>query len=294
MRRDRPLWYTGGMESQPLSFARKFSLWFFRAPFSPYVSLSVSVDFSVPGDYLRRINALDGPRVSLQHLVTGAVGRVYAEFPVANATAAAGRIVRHPHVGAGMPVNLLDGPTKGAETSVILVERVEQCSLREIAEATRRHVRSEREGNQANRVVRGLSRMAGRVPYPVLGGALGAIDRATRVPWLARRMHAGFPLTVVVSNPGAALPLPDGARMLGAAFSPPQRLLGVGSVVGVFPLQDEVVPVDGKPEVRTMLPLLYVFDHRLFDGVLAGRILTRLFEVLQAPDVHFGADGHGV
>ena len=91
------------MESQPISFARKFSLWFFRSPGNPYVSLSVSVDFSVPGAYLERINALDGPRVSLQHLVTAAIGRVYAEFPVANATASGGRIHRHPHVGAGTP-----------------------------------------------------------------------------------------------------------------------------------------------------------------------------------------------
>ncbi len=62
----------------------------------------------------------------------------------------------------------------------------------------------------------------------------------------------------------------------------------------MFPLQDEVVPVDGKPEVRTMLPMLYVFDHRLFDGVLAGKILTRLFEVLQSPEAHFGPDGRKV
>ncbi len=226
------------MRSPPLSLARKFSLWFFRTPFSPYVSLSVSVDFAAPAEYLASLNAQEGPRVSIQHLVTGAIGRVYAEFPVANATVERGRIVRHQHVGVGMPVNLLDGPAGKAETSVILLEKVERSSLRDIAEATRRNVRKEREGRQANPVVRTLSQMAERIPYPVMGGALDVLDRATRLPWLARRLHATFPLTVVVSNPGAALPLPQGARMLGAAFSPPQRLLGIGSIVGVFPLQE--------------------------------------------------------
>ncbi len=49
--------------------------------------------------------------------------------------------------------------------------------------------------------------------------------------------------------------------------------------------------MDGRPEVRRMLPLLYVFDHRLFDGVLAGKILTRVFDVLQDPAAHFGPEG---
>lgn len=282
-------------EAVPLSFARKFSLWFFRyPPFSPYVSLSVSTDFTRAKAYLERVNAAGGPRVSIQHLVTAAIGRVYAEFPVANASARGTRIERFSHVGVAMPVNLLDGPAGGAETSLVILERAEQRSLVEIAERTRRRVKSERKGKPENRLMRAAHRLAERTPFPVLSLGLDAVDRLTAIPWVASTFHERFPVTVVVSNPGAALRLPEGATMRGAAFSPPQRLVGVGTIVGVFPLQQEVVPVDGRPEVRTMLPLLYVFDHRLFDGVLAGRILTRLFEVLQDPEATLGPEGRAV
>ena len=276
----------------PVSLARKFSLWYFRyPPFSPYVSLSVSVDFAISRAYLESINALDGPRVSVQHLVTGAIGRVYHDYPIANASIVGGRIERHAHVGAAMPVNLLDGPARRDETSIILVEQVERRSLRQIADSTRRSVRSEHAGKHENRLVASVAEFADRVPYPVLGLALDTLDRAARIPWIARQLHRRFPFTVAISNPGAALPMVGGAQMRGAAFSPPHRLYGVGTLVGVFPLQDEVVPHDGRPAIRSMLPILYVFDHRLFDGVMAGRILTRLFEVLQNPEKHFGADG---
>ncbi len=260
-------------DGQPLSLVRRFSLWFFREPYCPYVSLSVSADFGRARDYLAELNEAREARVSIQHLVTAAIGRVYAEFPVANAKAGATRIQRFEHVGVAMPVNLLDGPAGAGETSLVVLERAEERSLVEIAEQTRRRVAGERVGKSEDRLMRMAYRVADRTPDAMLGLGLSALDRLSRVPFVGRRLHERFP------------------AMRGAAFSPPQRLIGVGSLVGVFPLQDEVVAIDGRPEVRPMLPLLYVFDHRLFDGVLAGRILTRLFEVLQAPEQHFGADG---
>ena len=75
------------------------------------------------------------------------------------------------------------------------------------------------------------------------------------------------------------------------AMELPQRLFHVPTVWGLSSLQDEVWAVDGKPEVRPVLPVILLFDHRLFDGVMAGRILVRLNDLLQSPEEHFGSDG---
>ena len=40
-----------------------------------------------------------------------------------------------------------------------------------------------------------------------------------------------------------------------------------------------------------MLPLVLVFDHRLFDGVIAGRLLAHLAGMLRDPEATFGVDG---
>ena len=55
--------------------------------------------------------------------------------------------------------------------------------------------------------------------------------------------------------------------------------------------ENEVIAIDGQPAVRPMLPLVFIFDHRLFDGVMCTRILSRLGEILQAPQEYFGQDG---
>ena len=282
--------------SDELSLARRFLLWFMRfPPFSPYVATSFSADMTAALAYLERLNSQappGAPHVSIQHLVTAAVARAYAVFPEANATVRGSRIVRHPHVGVVMPVNLLaNDEAKQGETSVVLVEEAETLTLREIAERTRARVREERGGRSHNPLFRTLTPVANYLPTFALEGAFNAVERAIGLPFVGDLVHRVFPLTVVVSNVGAAIPLPQGALTRAAAFSPPNRLLGIPTLFGIFPMQDEVVAVDGRAEVRPVLPITYIFDHRLFDGVRAGHILTNIMETLLDPAQTLGDDG---
>ena len=74
---------------------------------------------------------------------------------------------------------------------------------------------------------------------------------------------------------------------------PPTRLIPLGSVFGISAIQDEVFVVDGAPKVSPGLPVLFIFDHRLFDGVMCSRIVRRLVELLQDPASAFGPSGRG-
>ena len=280
------------MSDKP-GLSRKFLLWFLRyPPFTPYVSVSCAIDLTEMCAYLARLNADgDAPRVSLQHLVSAALARTYRAFPMANATVIGQRIVRHEHVGVVMPVNLLGRGSEQLETGLVLVERAEELSLRELAAKTRRRVDAERAAKPHNLFLRAAMPIAQRIPQSVLHGFLDAADFAVRLPWLGRRLHDKMPATTCVSNAGAAVPLPAGTVTRAVAFSPPDRLLAIGSVLAVFPAQDEVIAIDGEAVVRPMLPLGYTFDHRLFDGVMSGRILGHMAELLTNPEGTFGPTG---
>jgi pyruvate/2-oxoglutarate dehydrogenase complex dihydrolipoamide acyltransferase (E2) component len=153
-------------------------------------------------------------------------------------------------------------------------------------------VRTEKDGARPdNAMMRRLQPLAERLPDPLLRVLLDAVDQAARIPAVAERLHKLFPITTVVSNVGATLALPAGAQAFGASFAPPRRFFAIGTLLGLFPLQDMVVARDGEAVIRPMLPLSYVFDHRLFDGVMSGRILSRLLEILADPTPHFGPDG---
>ena len=75
------------MERARLSITRKFMLWYWRhPPFSPYVTVSLSVDVQEALAYLRRLNEDGGPHLTMNHLVTAAIARAYAKYPYANAS----------------------------------------------------------------------------------------------------------------------------------------------------------------------------------------------------------------
>ncbi len=277
------------------SFVRKVLLWWFRGPWGhSHVSANIAVEMTPALDYLAALNALDPslPKVTLQHLLAGAVGRTLGAFPAANARIVANRIVPTARVGLAMPVNLV-GSAQGAhgELGMALVQDAHQQSLRALSAATRSAVAGEREGRSTNPFMRSLKSLAQALPQPALDRVLEGLHRVGQNPVLAEQLHRAYPATAALTNPGAALSDVQGARVLGAAFQLPQKLVHVGTLWGVSPIHEDVVVIDGKAVVGPVLPVLMMFDHRLVDGVMAGRMLTFFARILRDPAPVFGPDG---
>ena len=259
---------------------------------TPYVSASGVLDFSASQAYLRRIEADHGVKVSVQALLAAALGRVHVEFPQANRRILGGRVFQPPSVGLAMPVNLLGHAGGGRmELSMMVMEAVDRKSLRQINDELRGAVKDERRGQPKNPVLRHVTSLAERLPGPIVHHGFQALSLVLDNPSLAALSWRLAPAAVGLTNPGAAITPGSGVLFRAAAVQLPVRPIHVASMFGVSTVQDEVFAIDGQPEVRPALPLVYIFDHRLIDGVLAGRVLVRLGELLQRPEEHFGADG---
>jgi pyruvate/2-oxoglutarate dehydrogenase complex dihydrolipoamide acyltransferase (E2) component len=268
---------------------RRALLWWFGWPANPYVTVNFAVDFSTALAYL---DGLGVPRVPVGALVAAAIGRVLSEHPQANARVVGGRIVHPGHVGIAMPVNLLGHPGEARrELAVAIVERVESRSLREVAEASRATVSAERTGAPQNAFIRRLLGVVEGAPQPVVDRTLGLLDRAMGRASVAARIYDRVPLTTALSNAGAAIEPAPGMLFRGADVAIPQRIVHIGTFWGLSAVQDEVIAVDGVPTVRPMLPVLFLFDHRLIDGVLGARVATRMATILRDPAAVFGATG---
>ncbi|MBK7756735.1 MAG: 2-oxo acid dehydrogenase subunit E2 [Deltaproteobacteria bacterium] len=259
---------------------------------TPYVSASGVLDFSASQAYLRRLEADHGVKVSVQALLAAALGRVHVEFPQANRRILGGRVFQPPSVGLAMPVNLLGHAGGGRmELSMMVMEAVDRKSLRQINDELRGAVKDERRGQPKNPVLRHVTSLAERLPQPIVHHGFQALSLVLDNPSLAALSWRLAPAAVGLTNPGAAITPGSGVLFRAAAVQLPVRPIHVASMFGVSTVQDEVFAIDGQPEVRPALPLVYIFDHRLIDGVLAGRVLVRLGELLQRPEEHFGADG---
>ncbi len=275
--------------SKSPSAARRALLWWFASPANAHVSVSVAIDFSASKAWLEGLNQR-GLRISLHHLIMGSVARVMREFPSANARIFGSRIVRKEEVGIVMPVNLLGHPgERRSELTLTVQKAVDGKSLQELAAQSRQDVESTRQGTALDPFTKFMFQFAEKAPGPLFRGGLSIMDTISQSR-IGEFFYALTPFTTAISNPGAAIPQAPGVWLRGAAISLPQRLVHVGSLWGVSPVQEEVVPVEGRAEVRPILPVVLVFDHRLVDGVMAGRMLQRFAEILQQPAAVFGEE----
>ncbi len=272
------------------SALRRAMMWAFGAPATAHIVLNGAADFSHANAYLAGLDS-SGEAVTVQHLLLGTLGRVLREFPAANARIQGGRIVRLDRVGVAMPVNLL-GHAGGSHQAmgVTVIKDVDRLPLRAIADQCRAAVREERRGKASNPLMGGLWRLASAIPQPVLARGLDGLSRVWHRPEVIERLYARFPASSFLSNPGAVFDKPEGMLLRSVSMFVPPRIGLLGTMWGIGAVQDEVVAVGGAPTVRPMLPIMFLFDHRLIDGVKAGRALMRFAEILQDPELIFGAE----
>ncbi|MBW2527000.1 MAG: 2-oxo acid dehydrogenase subunit E2 [Deltaproteobacteria bacterium] len=279
------------MEQRKLSAVRKALFWWFRSPANPYICASFAVDTTGAQEYLARLSTDHGRSVTIHHLVTAVVSRVLEEYPRANDRLGHGKLFRRRRTGLGMPVDLrADGRQGSQETAMAVIEDTDRLSLVQIAEGSRQAVRAERAHRSKLPWMRWLSRLGDAAPYPLLAPLLTSVDLVSRIPAVNDLLFGNLPGSGV-TNVGASIEWQQGVLFRGGSMDIPQRLMHIGTVWGLSVIQDEVIPIDGEPAVRPMLPVVLCFDHRLFDGVYAGRLILRFCEILQNPAPVFGADG---
>ena len=276
---------------------RRFLLWIFAAPESPWVTLNVSLDFTNAQAYLQAVEQKTSQRISIQALMVATIGRTLQAFPQANARIVGHTIHQQPHVGVAMPVNLL-GHTAGnkRELSMIVVDRTEERTLADISSRIHQQAKGERQGKVSNPLLSWMIKLGENIPNRAFFAILDAADKAMRQPSIANRWYRQFPVTTLVSNPGAVFSQEaetiQGLRFRGGSFQLPHRLVQIGTMWGLSAVQDEVIAIAGKPQVRPMLPLVLLFDHRLIDGVLSSRMLLKINDIVQDPERFFGPEAN--
>ncbi len=273
------------MKQSPI---RRALTWWFAAPYDPWVCVNFAVDATAARAYLAALPR--SPRVTMHHLVAAVIGRTLREHPYANGRVIRDKIVLLDEVRMAMPVSVVDGDL-GRELSLATVRGLDKLSLLEIAERTSRAVTAEREGRSSDPWVKSLLAVSSSLPGPAFNRAMDALDGVMNHSVASESLFRAAGMTTALSNVGATFGQKRGMLFRAASVAPPQRLFQVGTFWGCSAVQDEVVAIDGVATVRPMLPILFLFDHRLFDGVRAGRITSTFGDFFQQPAQVLGSDG---
>ncbi len=114
-------------------------------------------------------------------------------------------------------------------------------------------------------------RDADKLTIAGLADEIARISQASRSRSLAVEEVAGG--TITISNFGSY------GTWLGTPLVMPPQV----AIVGFGRIRDAVIPVDGVPAVRPILPLAVSADHRLIDGAQLGAFVNALEQLIRTP-----------
>lgn len=213
-----------------------------------------------------------GHRVTPTHVVGRALALALHEVPDFNVRIRGSRVIPRDSVDVFF-ITAVEG---GRELSGVKVERADEKSILEVAAEL---------GERSNRMKAGDDQEFARTKRSIAGMPRRLLRPAMRFSaWVAgdRNRSIGF-LGVKASPFGSAMVTSIGMFGIPQGFAPLARFYRMPLLVLVGEIADRPVAVEGRVEVRPVLPLTATIDHRYADGWHISNLLRPFKAYLQDP-----------
>lgn len=248
------------------------ALW--RGPSDPQIFGMVEVDASAVQALLARAQAA-GAHLTLSALVGRAVAYGLHCVPELNVRLRWGRVVQRPSVD----VFFITAVGGGRDLSGVKVEGADRKSAWDISRELQARGERLRGGHDA-RFSRS-KRLMERLPFAFLRPLLRLLA------WLTGDLALPLrPLGVEATPFGSAMVSSTGMMGLPVGFSPLAWMYRVPLLIFAGQVVDKPLAVEGRVEVRPVLPLTASIDHRYADGWHIAQLHRALREYLADPAAH--------
>jgi len=254
-----------------LSGWRRIADAMWSAPNDPQVYGMIEVEARPLQDFLGRLRA-DGKRVTVTHAVGRALALAMKQVPELNVRLLAGYALPRETIDVFF-ITAVEG---GRDLSGVKIERADEKPIGEIAEELARRAARQKSGDDPE--LAKSKRAMAVLPKAVLRPALhlsaflsGDLDKSLKALGLE---HSPFGSAMVTSVGMFGLPM--GFAPLAWMYKVPLLLL-VGEVT------EKPVAVEGRVEVRPVLPICATIDHRYADGWHVSKLLRPFKAYLENP-----------
>jgi pyruvate dehydrogenase E2 component (dihydrolipoamide acetyltransferase) len=262
------------MRGARLSGWRRIADAIWRAPSDPQIYGLLEIDATALLAFMADARAA-GHHVTPTHLVGRALAHALVEAPDLNVRLSHGRAIPRPSID----IFFITAVSGGRDLSGVKIERADQRSVQEIARELTARVQRLRDGDDPR--FEASKRLGGRLPRPLLrlGLRLGA--------YLAGDLALSIRALGLDASPfGSAMVTSVGMLGLPVGFAPLAWMYRVPILVLVGEITPKPVAVDGRVEVRPILPITITLDHRYADGWHIGRALAPFKDYLADPAGH--------
>jgi pyruvate dehydrogenase E2 component (dihydrolipoamide acetyltransferase) len=250
---------------------RKIAVAAWDGPNDPQIFGALEIEATQTRAFLGAARAA-GHHVTPTHLAGRALAHALAAVPDLNVRLVAGRAVPRRSIDVFF-IAAIDG---GRDLSGVKVERADEKSAVMIARELDERGGALREGKDP--ALARAKRTLERLPTPLLRIALRLGS------WLASDLAMDLPFLGLQAQPfGSAMVSSVGMLGIPVGFSPLMWMYRVPLLVLVGEMEDKPVAMDGRVEVRPVLPVTATIDHRYADGAQIAKALRAFRAYLAEP-----------
>jgi len=258
---------------------RKLSFANWREPRDPQVYGRVEVDMGRAIQFARTESERTGEKVTPTHLVVRALALALARCPEANVLMRWSRIYQREEVDIFCQVAI---PGEKPDLSGATIRRADTKGPAELARELAQRAARVREGT--DKELGATQRMLAWMPTFL----------ARFVIWMAGLLSYTFNLDLrwlgLPRDPfGGAMVTSVGSLGIDEGYPPLVPMSRVSLLICAGRIEEKPVVRDGQIVIRPVSVLTCTFDHRLMDGLIAGRLATHVIGYLSDPQKHEGA-----
>lgn len=266
-----------------LSAFRKVALGTWSTVGDPSVYAELELNVESAREYLAKVSALTGKKLTLTHFVGKACAETIRRHPELNCLLRWGTLYRRSNIDIFFQVA---SDAKGEDLSGTTVRNIDQKNIVEIAEDMQKKVKRIRDTGDID--YKEMKKTMTRVP-PWLGGYL-----LTLSSWLMYTLNLWTKLLGVPKDPfGSIMITSIGSIGLDRAFVPLVPYARIPCLVAIGALRDGILVIDGQIVVKPVISLCVTFDHRVIDGMHASHMAKTLKKIFAHPEEELGVPQQG-
>jgi pyruvate/2-oxoglutarate dehydrogenase complex dihydrolipoamide acyltransferase (E2) component len=257
--------------SAKLTGWRKVASAMWREPDDPQIYGAIELDAGPLRAFLDAARA-QGHRVTPTHLVGRAVAHALAQVPDLNVRIAFGRAIPR----ATVDVFIITAVESGRDLSGVKITGADQKSVFDIARELAARARTLKD--RKDPTFAKSKQIFDRLPIAVLKASLRLAS------WLTGELDLDLKsLGMERSSFGSAMITSVGMFGLPMGFAPLAWMYKVPLLVLIGEIADKPVAIEGRVEVRPMLPITATIDHRYVDGFHISQLLRHFRAYLADP-----------